>query len=201
MQNERSSILQRSTRKPTDRRMIAGSRSNGGQSMSPFRNRRTHPNKREGAAPSSGARLVALAGGKTNRAIEGAGAAICMKHRTALMDGEQCPRCSLEFMIRKFLFSLVMLCQAGCINISTELQPVNPDVQAALFGSDCVPIVLGFGVGTNTFEAALRNGRLPEEHLEQRYQPKTIRTIHSILFSERSFLGFGDRCLDITGEP
>ena len=99
------------------------------------------------------------------------------------------------------MLAVLIMELAGCIDISTELQPVNPDVQAALFGSDCVPIVLGFGAGTNRFEAALQNGRLPEEQSEPRYTPKTIRHVRSVMFSERAFLGFGDRCLDITGAP
>ena len=54
------------------------------------------------------------------------------------------------------LFTLVL---SGCINITTELQPSNADVQGVLMGEDCSPIVLGMGLGTNTIENALKDGR------------------------------------------
>jgi hypothetical protein len=45
----------------------------------------------------------------------------------------------------------------GCVSISTDLQPVNQDVQPALVGEDCSPIVLGFGFGHNTVAQAQRD--------------------------------------------
>jgi hypothetical protein len=92
---------------------------------------------------------------------------------------------------------------AGCINISTRLQPEDTSVKAVLEGSDCVPIILGFGFGTATIEHAKADaqpvGRFspgdPEVH--GRLRITKVRRVES---AERAFLIFGVRCIEVTGE-
>ena len=51
--------------------------------------------------------------------------------------------------MRVVLICVLTLLLSGCINITTELQPSNTDVQGVLLGEDCTPVVLGVGLGTN----------------------------------------------------
>ena len=61
--------------------------------------------------------------------------------------------------MRIVVICLLTLLLSGCINITTELQPSNTDVQSILLGEDCTPVVLGVGLGTNTIEGAKKDGR------------------------------------------
>ena len=81
-----------------------------------------------------------------------------------------------------FLFALLL---SGCINITNELQPTDADVKDVLMGEDCTPIILGFGLGTNRIEHALKDGRPYGDitefreriHLNRRTTITRIRTI------------------------
>jgi len=95
---------------------------------------------------------------------------------------------------------------SGCINITNELQPNNADVQAALMGEDCTPIVLGFGLGTNTVDKAQKDGRPYEDAGEFRGRIKlnrttTITRIRTIQLTEFYVLLVGSRCIQVIGEP
>ena len=56
--------------------------------------------------------------------------------------------------MRIVLICLLTLILSGCINITTELQPSNTDVQGVLLGEDCTPVFLGVVLGSNTIEVA-----------------------------------------------
>ena len=102
------------------------------------------------------------------------------------------------------LLSTVVL--SGCINITNELQPSNPDVKGVLMGEDCSPIVLGMGLGTNTIENAKKDGRLmgdagefrPRIRLNDRTAISRIRTIQ---ITDFYVLLVGSSCLQVIGEP
>src|SRR5207249_11778874 len=101
---------------------------------------------------------------------------------------------------------LLPLILSGCINITTELQPSNADVQGILLGEDCTPIVLGMGLGTNTIENALKDGRPKGDVKEFRARIKLnsrtpITRIRTIQLSEFYVLLVGSRCIQILGEP
>jgi hypothetical protein len=106
-------------------------------------------------------------------------------------------------------FAVPVLCTmllSGCINITNELQPNNADVQAALMGEDCTPIVLGFGLGTNTVDKAQKDGRPYEDAGEFRGRIKlnrttTITRIRTIQLTEFYVLLVGSRCIQVIGEP
>ncbi|SLM48591.1 protein of unknown function [Nitrospira japonica] len=105
--------------------------------------------------------------------------------------------------------ALVFLCFAilpGCLNITNELQPSNPEVKGVLQGEDCTPIVLGMALGTNTIENAKRDGRLLGDagtfreriHLNDRTAISRIRTIQ---ITDFYILLIGSSCLQVIGEP
>ena len=50
------------------------------------------------------------------------------------------------------MLGAVILITAGCIDITTRLQPEDASVKEVLYGQDCVPIILGFAYGTATIE-------------------------------------------------
>ena len=108
--------------------------------------------------------------------------------------------------MRPMLLCLVAVMLSGCINITTELQPSNPDVKDALMGEDCTPIVLGLGLGTNRIEHALKDGR-PYGDIEPfRSRVKlngrtTIARIRTIQLTEFYVLLVGSRCVQVVGEP
>ena len=106
-------------------------------------------------------------------------------------------------------FALAALCTlflSACINITNELQPSNSGVQAVLMGEDCTPIVLGFGLGTNTIENALKDGRPYGDVGGFRGRIKVNRTttiarIRTIQLTEFYVLLIGSRCVQVIGEP
>jgi hypothetical protein len=106
-------------------------------------------------------------------------------------------------------FALACLCTAvlsGCINITNELQPSNTDVQGILQGEDCTPIVFGMGLGTNTIENAMKDGRLignagefrARIHLNDRTAISRIRTVQ---ITDFYVLLVGSSCIQVLGEP
>ena len=102
-------------------------------------------------------------------------------------------------------YGLIAACLllTGCINITTHLAPVHQEVKATLFGDDCNPIIFGFGYGTSTVEAATRNARVGGGLSDRDFGfvPKTIRVVRSIALRDFYALGFGERCIEVTGEP
>jgi len=107
-------------------------------------------------------------------------------------------------------YALVCLCTlvllSGCINIRTEVQPTNADVQGVLMGEDCTPIVLGLGLGTNTIDNALKDGRPYGDLGEFRSRVKlnqrtTIARVRTIQLTEFYILLIGSRCVQVIGEP
>ena len=108
--------------------------------------------------------------------------------------------------MRIILSFLVALLVPGCINITNELQPSNPDVKAVLIGEDCSPIVLGMGLGTNTIENAKKDGRLIGEPGEFRPRIKlndrtAISRIRTIQLTDFYMLLIGSSCIQVLGEP
>ena len=108
--------------------------------------------------------------------------------------------------MRFILLFLCMVFVSGCINITNEIQPSDPDVQGILMGEDCSPIVLGIGLGTNTIENAKKDGRLLGDagefrariHLNKRTAISRIRAIQITAFYA---LLVGSSCLQVIGEP
>jgi hypothetical protein len=108
----------------------------------------------------------------------------------------------MRFLI-VFLFAVPL---SGCINITNELQPSNPDVKAVLIGEDCSPIVLGMGLGTNTIENAKKDGRVIGEPGEFRSRIKlndrtAISRIRTIQLTDFYMLLIGSSCIQVLGEP
>lgn len=109
--------------------------------------------------------------------------------------------------------ALLLLTLSGCINISADLQPRDLQVKPLLQGSDCVPIIFGIGIGTATVDAALAGGRdgVAEERerrlareqrrARQAVPPIRIAKVQRLQLTDYGFLGFGARCLEVTGEP
>jgi hypothetical protein len=107
---------------------------------------------------------------------------------------------------------MVCLLLAGCINITTELQPDVPDVQPMLKGSDCVPIIFAIGIGTARVDQARVQGKEVRAVELDRSAPgqgrpagggrfTPITKIRRIQFTDYVFLGLGARCLEVIGEP
>jgi hypothetical protein len=91
---------------------------------------------------------------------------------------------------------------AGCVDISTDLQPVNPSVNPVLMGEDCVQIILGFGFGHNTVEGAQKNVHPVDKSRYMTYaNVSPITKIRVITLYESYGLVGGERCLQVVGEP
>lgn len=108
--------------------------------------------------------------------------------------------------MRSALACLLMLIVSGCINITTELQPSNPDVKGVLMGEDCTPIVLGMGLGTNTIEGAKKDGRPMGDVGEFRSRIKLndrtpINRIRTLQLTNFYILLVGSSCIQVVGEP
>src|SRR5689334_16738079 len=90
--------------------------------------------------------------------------------------------------------------------IGKQSWPTNAQAADPLVGHDCLPIVLGVGVGTVAVDAARKAGvpNRPPDWTQERQSntPKQlIRNIHSIMLHDNYFLAFGARCVIVTGEP
>lgn len=101
---------------------------------------------------------------------------------------------------------LLTLILSGCINITNELQPINPDVKAVLMGADCTPVVLGMGFGTNTIEEAKKDGRLIGDVGEFRSRVKlndrtAITRIRAVQMTDFYVFLVGSSCIQVIGEP
>ncbi len=95
---------------------------------------------------------------------------------------------------------VILMALSGCMSITTNLTPVRQDIKASVMGSDCVPIILGFGLGTSTVEQARANGRKPSEGWTVDAPLRQIRVVRSTALYELNVLVFGMRCLEIEGE-
>ena len=108
--------------------------------------------------------------------------------------------------MRVVLICVLTLLLSGCINITTELQPSNTDVQGVLLGEDCTPVVLGVGLGTNTIEGAKKDGRPMGDVGEFRSRVKlndrtVINRIRTIQITNFYVLLVGSSCIQVVGEP
>lgn len=100
--------------------------------------------------------------------------------------------------MKTWLLVGAMAMLAGCINITTELQLPNPAVKPVLYGQDCVPIILGIGLGTNRYTSALDDGHSGSDWRKR----VPIHAVHSAVLTDMGFLNLiGSRCLEVTGEP
>jgi hypothetical protein len=105
--------------------------------------------------------------------------------------------------------TLALLCAvvlSGCINITNELQPSNPEVKGVLIGEDCTPIVFGMGLGTNRIEEAMKDGRVMGDVGQFRARVKlndrtAITRIRTIQITDFYVLLIGSRCIQVIGEP
>lgn len=100
----------------------------------------------------------------------------------------------------------MMLLTTGCIMIDTELQLPDETVQPQLTGEDCVNIIFGIGIGTVKMREALNVGSSQGVQTSMGYVVRKgpgaqIRRVHSIVLKDVAGLGFGARCLQVTGEP
>ncbi len=90
----------------------------------------------------------------------------------------------------------------GCIDIETDLLPVDTSVQPVLVGRDCTPIVLGFGFGHNTVEQAKRNDlKRSGDEFEGMDITTPITKIRVVSLEEFNLVLAGVRCLKVVGEP
>ena len=96
---------------------------------------------------------------------------------------------------------LLVVLMTGCIMIDMDLQMPNEAVQPTLHGSDCVPIILGFGIGTIHLQQALVSEKRFADPTRGSVRGPRIRKIHSLQMTDVAGLGFGERCLKVTGEP
>ena len=102
-------------------------------------------------------------------------------------------------MMRLSILTVLLLFLSGCINIGAQLQPEDTSVKVLKAGSDCVPIIFGFGFGTATIERA-------KVQLEGSSFGDTmpvgapITKVRRVELVDRMFLNFGERCIEVTGE-
>jgi hypothetical protein len=102
--------------------------------------------------------------------------------------------------------TLAMVLLGGCINISTQLQPINESVKADKTGSDCTWIFLGLGFGSLSVERAMMQetivsaDRADRPEMIRRIRTPYITKIHSIALQDWTALIVGERCIVVTGE-
>ena len=95
------------------------------------------------------------------------------------------------------VFGLFLL--TGCINITASLQPEQADVRALRMGSDCAPIILGFGFGRVSLDGALNDA--DAFTLDTfRGSPQKITKVRRVQLHDHLLLGFGARCIEVIGE-
>ena len=90
----------------------------------------------------------------------------------------------------------------ACVDIETDLLPVDTSVEPVLVGRDCSPIVLGFGFGHNTVEQASRTDlKRASDEFEGMNITTPITKVRVISLEEFSMVLAGVRCLKVIGEP
>ena len=104
------------------------------------------------------------------------------------------PRLPKHLQVKHLAAVMLIILLTGCMSITLQVQPEHQEVQAAITGSDCVPIVLGLALGTATVEAAQRNGML------SRTMDKPIKKVRTVQVSYYYFLIAGAWCVEVTGE-
>lgn len=102
-------------------------------------------------------------------------------------------------MVHLSMLTVLLLILSGCINISTRLQPEDVSVKALKTGSDCVPIILGFGFGTATVERAKAQLEAPDFG-DPPPSDGPITKVRRVESTDFQVLFFGNRCVEVTGE-
>jgi hypothetical protein len=98
---------------------------------------------------------------------------------------------------------------SGCIMIDADLQLPDETVKPALTGKDCVGIYFGIGIGTVRMTEAMKSYHNVQQDRQTAFGSTKdivraallIRRIHSVVLKDEGTLGFGRRCLEVTGEP
>jgi hypothetical protein len=103
--------------------------------------------------------------------------------------------------MKLLLLGIVAIFLSGCMNLTLHTSQTNPSVKPVLAGSDCIPIILGFGFGTATVDEAVKEGSMEEDRKKNRSHPYPIHAIHSTALTTVHFLGIGQQCVEVTGEP
>jgi hypothetical protein len=104
---------------------------------------------------------------------------------------------------------LIFLLTSGCISIDTDLRVRDETVKPMLTGEDCVGIYFGIGTGSVRMTEAMKtHHNVQEERRTTSGLEKVtvrggllIRRIHSVVLKDNAAFGFGERCLEVTGEP
>lgn len=103
-------------------------------------------------------------------------------------------------LILVFVSTASML--TGCIDIETDLLPVDTSVQPVVVGRDCTPIVLGFGFGHNTIEQAKRTDlKRSGDEFDGMDVTTPITKVRVASLEEFNLVLAGVRCLKVVGEP
>ncbi len=106
--------------------------------------------------------------------------------------------------LRATVISTLLLTVHGCISIDARLQPADESVKPEKKGSDCAPIFFGLGGGVISVENAMaKQVRVPDvkdPEVTRIVRTPYITKIRSIELQDTSFLIFGSRCIEVTGE-
>ena len=92
---------------------------------------------------------------------------------------------------------VLVLLMAGCINVSTRLQPEDSSVNEVLRGNDCVPIVLGIGFGTASIDKAMADAHPIED---PRRSVTRITKVRRVTLTDYVIVFVADRCIEVVGE-
>ncbi len=107
-------------------------------------------------------------------------------------------------ILRTTVSSIFLLTLHGCISIDARLQPVDESVKPEKKGSDCAPIFFGLGGGVISVDNAMaKQVRVPDAkdpEITRIVRTPYISKIRSIELQDTSFLIFGSRCIEVTGE-
>lgn len=90
--------------------------------------------------------------------------------------------------------------------VDTDLQARDETVKPLLTGEDCVYMAFGIQIGNVRMSNALHGKRYEDRqgkfgYEQVRLPDELIRHIHSVVLIDRFGLGFGHRCLEVSGEP
>lgn len=107
-------------------------------------------------------------------------------------------------ILRATVISILLLTLHGCISIDARLQPTDESVKPEKKGSDCAPIFFGLGGGVISVDNAMaKQVRVPDAkdpEITRIVRTPYITKIRSIELQDTSFLIFGSRCIEVTGE-
>jgi hypothetical protein len=111
------------------------------------------------------------------------------------------PRLTLRSVLPLACVLTVSLLTA-CVDIETDLLPVDTSVESVLVGRDCIPIVLGFGFGHNTVEQAKRTDlKRAADEFDGMNITTPITKVRLLSLEEFYMVLAGVRCLKVVGEP